>query len=65
MFELLSKSVVESKQKINILKLSTEEDEERKEFDEAKRGEERGTGLAMSFFYLFFACRFNVKFMVY
>lgn len=52
-FERLSKSVVESKQKINILKLSAEEDEEKKEFDEAKKGEERGTGLAMSFFIYF------------
>ncbi|KAL3980284.1 threonylcarbamoyladenosine tRNA methylthiotransferase CDKAL1 [Sarotherodon galilaeus] len=40
-FEFLSKSVVESKQKINILKLSKEEDEEKEECDEAKREEER------------------------
>lgn len=59
-FELLSKSVVESKQKINILKLSTEEDEEKKEFEEAKRGEGRGTGLAMSFF--FFCLSFQFQF---
>lgn len=54
--------MVESKQKINILKLSKEEDEEKEECDKAKREEERGTGLPMSFF---FPCLFNFKFRAY
>lgn len=42
MFELLSKAVVESKQKVNIPKLSKEEPEEKEESEKAKREEERG-----------------------
>lgn len=42
MFELLSKAVVESKQKVNIPKLSKEEPEEEEESEKAKREEERG-----------------------
>lgn len=45
MFELLSKAVVESKQKVNIPKLSKEEPEEKEESEKAKREEERGTGV--------------------
>lgn len=41
-FELLSKAVVESKQKVNIPKLSKEEPEEKEESEKAKREEERG-----------------------
>lgn len=41
-FELLSKAVVESKQKVNIPKLSKEEPEEKEENEKAKREEERG-----------------------
>lgn len=44
-FELLSKAVVESKQKVNIPKLSKEEPEEKEESEKAKREEERGAGL--------------------
>lgn len=44
MFELLSKAVVESKQKVNIPKLSKEEPEEKEESEKAKREEERGAG---------------------
>eukprot|EP00064_Thunnus_orientalis_P020598 superscaffoldBa00005748_g20739 len=40
-FELLSKAVVESKQKVNIPKLSKEEPEEKEENEKAKREEER------------------------
>lgn len=40
-FELLSKAVVESKQKINIPKLSKEEPEEKEESEKPKK-EERG-----------------------
>lgn len=42
-FELLSKAVVESKQKVNIPKLSKEEPEEKEESEKAKREEERGS----------------------
>ncbi|CAL8247797.1 unnamed protein product [Lota lota] len=42
-FELLSKAVVESKQKVNIPKLSKEEPEEKEENEKAKREEERDT----------------------
>lgn len=45
MFELLSKAVVESKQKVNIPKLSKEEPEEKEESEKAKREEERGISL--------------------
>lgn len=48
MFELLSKAVVESKQKVNIPKLSKEEPEEKEESEKAKREEERGTVPLMS-----------------
>ncbi|KAF0032118.1 hypothetical protein F2P81_016673 [Scophthalmus maximus] len=41
-FELLSKAVVESKQKVNIPKLSKEEPEEKEESEKTKREEERG-----------------------
>ena len=41
-FELMSKAVVESKQKVNIPKLSKEEPEEKEENEKAKREEERG-----------------------
>lgn len=41
-FELLSKAVVESKQKVNIPKLSKEEPEKKEESEKAKREEERG-----------------------
>lgn len=44
MFELLSKAVVESKQKVNIPKLSKEEPEEKEESEKPKK-EERGTDL--------------------
>ncbi len=47
-FELLSKAVVESKQKVNIPKLSQEEPEEKEESEKAKREEERGTCLSIS-----------------
>lgn len=40
-FELLSKAVVESKQKVNIPKLSKEEPEEKEESEKPKK-EERG-----------------------
>ncbi|GLD53213.1 soluble guanylate cyclase 88E-like protein, partial [Lates japonicus] len=40
-FELLSKAVVESKQKVNIPKLSKEEPEEKEESEKPKREEER------------------------
>ncbi|XP_062279164.1 soluble guanylate cyclase 88E-like [Scomber scombrus] len=40
-FELLSKAVVESKQKVNIPKLSKEEPEEKEDNEKAKREEER------------------------
>lgn len=43
-FELLSKAVVESKQKVNIPKLSKEEPEEKEESEKAKREEKRGAG---------------------
>lgn len=43
-FELLSKAVVESKQKVNIPKLSKEEPEEKEESEKPKK-EERGTDL--------------------
>ena len=46
MFELLSKAVVESKQKVNIPKLSKEEPEEKEECEKVNREEERGTELA-------------------
>lgn len=51
-FELLSKAVVESKQKVNIHKLSKEEPEEKEESEKAKREEERGTSCSpfQSFF---------------
>lgn len=42
-FELLSKAVVESKQKVNIPKLSKAEPEEKEENEKANREEERGT----------------------
>lgn len=45
MFELLSKAVVESKQKVNIPKLSKEEPGEKEENEKAKREEERGAAL--------------------
>ncbi|XP_062322192.1 soluble guanylate cyclase 88E-like [Osmerus eperlanus] len=45
-FELLSKAVVESKQKVNIPKLSKEEPEEKEECEKVNREEERGTELA-------------------
>lgn len=38
----MSKAVVESKQKVNIPKLSKEEPEEKEESEKAKREEERG-----------------------
>jgi len=41
-FELLSKAVVESKQKVNIPKLNKEEPEEKEEGEKPKK-EERGT----------------------
>lgn len=44
-FELLSKAVVESKQKVNIPKLSKEEPEEKEESEKPKK-EERGTLLS-------------------
>lgn len=47
-FELLSKAVVESKQKVNIPKLNKEEPEEKEENEKAKREEERGTSLSIS-----------------
>lgn len=47
-FELLSKAVVESKQKVNIHKLSKEEPEEKEENEKAKREEERGTSFSIS-----------------
>lgn len=47
MFELLSKAVVESKQKVNIPKLSKEEPEEKEESEKAKREEERGGAAAL------------------
>lgn len=50
-FELLSKAVVESKQKVNIPKLSKEEPEEKEESEKAKREEERGTSLFISIIY--------------
>lgn len=53
MFELLSKAVVESKQKVNIPKLSKEEPEEKEESEKAKREEERGTSLFISIFLSF------------
>nr|XP_019948238.1 PREDICTED: soluble guanylate cyclase 88E-like [Paralichthys olivaceus] len=40
-FELMSKAVVESKQKVNIPKLNKEEPEEKEESEKAKREEER------------------------
>lgn len=43
-FELLSKAVVESKQKVNIPKLNKEEPEEKEESEKPKK-EERGTDL--------------------
>lgn len=43
-FELLSKAVVESKQKVNIPKLSKEEPEEKDESEKPKK-DERGTDL--------------------
>lgn len=46
MFELLSKAVVESKQKVNIPKLSKEEPEEKEDSEKAKREEERGGAAA-------------------
>lgn len=46
-FELLSKAVVESKQKVNIPKLSKEEPEEKEESEKAKREEERGASLCI------------------
>lgn len=52
-FELLSKAVVESKQKVNIPKLSKEEPEEKEESEKAKREEERGAGLSNSIFISF------------
>lgn len=53
MFELLSKAVVESKQKVNIPKLSKEEPGEKEESEKAKREEERGVGLSNSIFISF------------
>lgn len=53
MFELLSKAVVESKQKVNIPKLSKEEPEEKEESEKAKREEERGTGYYISIIFSF------------
>lgn len=47
-FELLSKAVVESKQKVNLPKLSKEEPEEKEESEKAKREEEGGAGLSNS-----------------
>lgn len=46
MFELLSKAVVESKQKVNIPKLNKEEPEEKEESVKPKK-EERGTVLIL------------------
>ncbi|KAL7392993.1 hypothetical protein ABVT39_005013 [Epinephelus coioides] len=46
-FELLSKAVVESKQKVNIPKLSTEEPEEKEDNEKAKREEERAEAKAV------------------
>lgn len=46
-FELLSKAVVESKQKVNIPKLSKDEPEEKEESEKVKREEERGTNLSI------------------
>lgn len=54
MFELLSKAVVESKQKVNIPKLSKEEPEEKEENEKAKREEERGASLSISIIYFIF-----------
>lgn len=48
-FELLSKAVVESKQKVNIPKLSKEEPEEKEESEKTKREEERGSRLSTFF----------------
>lgn len=53
MFELLSKAVVESKQKVNIPKLSKEEPEEKEESEKAKREEEGGAGHSNSIFISF------------
>lgn len=53
-FELLSKAVVESKQKVNIPKLSKEEPEEKEESEKAKREEERGASLSISIIYFIF-----------
>lgn len=50
-FELLSKAVVESKQKVNIPKLNKEEPDEKEESEKAKREEERGTALSISVFH--------------
>lgn len=47
-FELLSKAVVESKQKVNIPKLNKEEPEEKEESEKPKK-EERGIGLRFCF----------------
>lgn len=52
MFELLSKAVVESKQKVNIPKLSKEEPEEKEESEKAKREEERGLSFISFFFHI-------------
>lgn len=61
MFELLSKAVVESKQKVNIPKLNKEEPEEKEENEKAKREEERGTSLS-NFNHLFhFKCMYVWK----
>ena len=46
-FELLSKAVVESKQKVNIPKLSKEEPEEKEESEKPKK-EERGIHIALT-----------------
>lgn len=48
MFELLSKAVVESKQKVNIPKLSKEEPEDKEENEKDMSEEERGTSLSIS-----------------
>ncbi|XP_075995808.1 soluble guanylate cyclase 88E-like [Genypterus blacodes] len=42
-FELVSRAVVESKQKVNITKLSKEEPDEKEEGEKTKREEERGS----------------------
>lgn len=59
-FELLSKAVVESKQKVNIHKLSKEEPEEKEESEKAKREEERGTRYTVLIYIVFLLPMHNV-----